>query len=207
MNHPHGKAFWALAVGALFIGALACDVHWHEPSAKATAAAEPSSRANSAAPPASAPATVLWDRTDRGIKLHYPADWRPRKNPDYELMLLPPGESKLDRRITVDIPDLPPHLPFMIQMSRIEHDYVQDLRKQHPDLKVQQSVAGGVADSNSKLVHSVWRQNGVTWHDTVLLIIHASGVYIVDAQSGEPQLAGTTAAFDTVRGSIQWSRR
>lgn len=154
----------------------------------------------------SAPSSVLWDNSPKGIKLHYPADWQSRKNPDYELMLLPPGASKDDRRITVDIPDLPPHLPFMIQMGRVEHDYVQDLKKDHPDLQVQDSVRANVPESNAKLIRSFWHQNGTTYHDTVLLIIHASAVYILDAQSKESDLPPTRAAFDAIRGSIVWTK-
>lgn len=155
---------------------------------------------------ASAPSSVLWDNSPKGIKLRYPADWQPRKNPDYELMLLPPGASKDDRRITVDIPDLPPHLPFMIQMGRVEHDYVQDLKKDHPDLQVQDSVGANVPDSNAKLIRSYWHQNGTTYHDTVLLIIHASAVYILDAQCDEADLNATRSAFDSIRGSIVWTK-
>lgn len=206
MTRRNRRKFGTLVAGALCLGGLAAGLHWYEQSAKATVHAGNVSSQNCAAPPASAPATVLWDKTDKGIKLRYPADWQARKNPDYELMLLPPGESNGDRRITVDIPDLPPHLPFMIQMSRVEHDYVQDLRKEHPDLKVQQSVGGGVSDSTSKLVRSIWHQNGMTYHDTVLLIIHASAVYILDAQTNEAQLEPTRAAFDSIRGSIVWTR-
>lgn len=204
MNKP--RTLGALVVGALFVGSLIADLHWHERAAKAATHGQVLSAANRAAPPASAPASVLWDKTSKGIKLHYPADWHPKSNPEYELMLLPPGESKGDQRITVDIPDLPPHLPFMIQMSRVEHDYVQDLRKEHPDLKVQQSVGGGVADSTSKLLHSVWHQNGTTYHDRVVLIIHASAVYIVDAQTPETQLDPTVNAFNSIRGSIVWTK-
>jgi len=154
----------------------------------------------------SAPSSVLWDKSAKGIKLRYPADWQSRKNPDYELMLLPPGASKDDRHITVDIPDLPPHLPFMIQMGRVEHDYLQDLKKDHPDLQVQDSVGANIPESNSKLVRSYWHQNGTTYHDTVLLIIHASAVYIIDAQSQEADLPATRAAFDAIRGTIVWTK-
>ena len=115
--------------------------------------------------PTTAPSSVLWDKSAKGIKLKYPADWQPKKNPDYELMLLPAGASKDDRRITVDIPDLPPHLPFMIQMGRVEHDYVQDLKKDHPDLQVQDSVAVKMPESTAKLVRSQWHQNGTVYHD------------------------------------------
>jgi hypothetical protein len=195
-----------LGLGGLS-AALAAGCHWHD-SARSPA---PESRpAEAAAEPAagstSAPSLVLWDKSAKGIKLKYPADWQPKKNPDYELMLLPAGASKDDRRITVDIPDLPPHLPFMIQMGRVEHDYVQDLKKDHPDLQVQDSVVVKMPESTAKLVRSQWRQNGTVYHDVALLIIHASAVFIVDAQAGEADLSSTRSAFDSMTGSIIWTK-
>ena len=38
--------------------------------------------------------------------------------------LLPAGAQSDEPRITLDVPELPPHLPWMIQMNRIEHDYI-----------------------------------------------------------------------------------
>ena len=203
-THYRLRAF--LGLGGLS-AALAAGCHWHD-SARSSA---PESRAiEAAAEPAaastSAPSLVLWDKSAKGIKLKYPADWQPKKNPDYELMLLPAGASKDDRRITVDIPDLPPHLPFMIQMGRVEHDYIQDLKKDHPDLQVQDSVVVKLPESNAKLVRSQWRQNGTVYHDVALLVIHASAVFIVDAETGEADLPITRSAFDLMTGSIVWTK-
>ena len=196
-----------LALGGLS-AALAAGCHGHDgqrPPVPASHAVE--APAEPAAASTSAPSAVLWDRSAKGIKLKYPGDWQPKKNPDYELMLLPAGASKDDRRITVDIPDLPPHLPFMIQMSRVEHDYLQDLKKDHPDLHVQDSVVAKLPESTAKLVRSQWHQNGTVYHDVALLIIHASAVFIMDAQSSDADLAATRPAFDSMRESIVWTRR
>lgn len=204
MHKRKRTALASVGMALLSCTGVAAGLLWHR-----EAAARPSmssSAAQRAAPATSAPALVLWDNSAKGIKLKYPSDWQARKSPDYELMLLPPGASKDDRRITVDIPDLPPHLPFMIQMGRIEHDYVQDLKKDHPDLQVQDSVGASVPESNAKLVRSHWHQNGTIYHDTVLLIIHASAVYILDAQSKEADLPPTRTAFDAIRGSIVWTK-
>ena len=140
------------------------------------------------------------------MRLKYPSDWRAKKNPDYELMLLPPASNSDDRRITMDIPDLPPHLPWMIQMNRIEHDYLQDLRKKHPDLKEESAVDAHVSNSKSRLVRSSWHQNGKAYADVALLIIHSDGVYILDAQTDAEQLQPTRAAFDLIESSLQWTK-
>lgn len=204
MNKRKRTALATSGMAVLSCTALAGGLFLHREAAARQNLSVPAPQPNVSA--TSAPAYVLWDKSAKGIKLKYPADWQARNNPDYELMLLPPGASKDDRRITVDIPDLPPHLPFMIQMGRVEHDYVQDLKKDHPDLQVQDSAGASVPDSNAKLVRSLWHQNGTTYHDTVLLIIHASAVYILDAQSKESDLPPTRSAFDAIRGSIVWTK-
>jgi hypothetical protein len=156
--------------------------------------------------PTSAPTAVEWDKSAKGVKIKYPGDWKPKTNPDYELMLIHSGTKKEDR-ITVDIPDLPPHLPFMIRMSRIEHDYVEDLKKEHPDLQQKRVSDVSLPDAQARLVESTWHANKQTYDDVVLLVIHASSVYIFDAQADDTDLTATRAAFDSIKASIQWTKR
>ncbi|HSU66095.1 MAG TPA: hypothetical protein VLJ39_04455 [Tepidisphaeraceae bacterium] len=140
------------------------------------------------------------------MKLQYPSDWHPNKHPEYELMLLPAGATNNDRRVTVDIPDLPPHLPFMIQMKRVEHDYLEDLKKEHPDLQTKEDADAKLPECTAKLVRSVWHQGKQQYDDVALLMIHASSVYILDARTDEDHLAPTRAAFDSIRESIVWTK-
>jgi len=154
--------------------------------------------------PASRTALVEWEDSAKGVRLSYPSTWKRVKNPDYELTLLPQGATSEDRRITMDIPELPPHLPWMIQMSRVEHDYLDDLKKQHSDLKVQESKDGKVPNSTSRIVASVWHEGKTPHEDIVLLMIHASAVYILDAQTDDPHLADTRGVFDSIESSLRW---
>lgn len=196
----------ALGLGTLSVCALVWCCHWYERPALAQTDPIPLDSV-ATSQPASGPASVIWDDRSKGVKLRYPADWRPRKNPDYELMLLPAGTSQSGRRITLDVPDLPPHLPFMIQMKRIEHDYLEDLKKEHPDLHVEESREIKLPDAIAKLVRSSWRRDKVAYDDVALLMIHASAVYILDAQTDDPKLATTRAAFDSIESSIEWMKK
>ncbi|HEY2587578.1 MAG TPA: hypothetical protein VGI81_17665 [Tepidisphaeraceae bacterium] len=201
---------FGLASGVLAIAALAFGCHWHdETAARPERTTEPSAASGPAEPaaaPTSGPTPVQWSDANKNVTLRYPGDWKAMKNPDYELMIVPAGAAGDDRRITMDVPDLPPHLPFMIQMSRVEHDYVQDLKKEHPDLQVKDSADAKVPESTARLIRSVWHQNGAAWDDVVLLMIHASGVYILDARTPDAQLAPTRAVFDSIRGSLVWTK-
>lgn len=154
--------------------------------------------------PSAAPGSTSWEK--KGVKLRYPGDWRPKNDPDYELTLIPAGASGEKRRITLDVPDLPPHFAWMIQMGRVEHDYLADLKKEHPDLKVIEAADAKIPDSAARLVRSTWNEGKRTYDDVVLLMIHASSVYILDAQTDGPHLAETRAAFDSIRSSLKWTK-
>lgn len=120
-------------------------------------------------------------------------------------MLVPAGATTDEPQITLDVPDLPPHMPWMIQMSRIEHDYLADLKKSHPDLKLQDATDAHVPGATARLVRSNWHQDKTEHDDVVLLMIHASAVYILDARTDAPHLPSTRAAFDSIDASIKWT--
>ena len=120
-------------------------------------------------------------------------------------MLVPIGATTDEPQITLDVPDLPPHMPWMIQMSRIEHDYLADLKKSHPDLKLQDATDAHVPGATARLVRCNWRQDKAEHDDVVLLMIHASAVYILDARTDAQHLPSTRAAFDSIDASIRWT--
>jgi hypothetical protein len=191
-----------MAIGLL----AACQTH-HDPVKADPASASIDSSA-AVAIAETKPSSHVWEA--KGAKVTCPAGWQEKKDPDFELFLSPPGETQpaasAEVRITFDVPDLPPHLPFMIQMSRVEHDYEADLKKAHPDLKLDEATDIKIPNTTARLLHSSWQQNGQTHEDMALLMIHASGVYILDAQAGEKQLAATKAAFESMRESLQFTK-
>jgi len=193
--------------GAGLVVLAACQTRRESPPPETSTKTE---SVHPAAPVANAaesrPASHVWEA--RGVRVTVPAGWQEKKNPDYELYLVPvggaPSSSDDDARITFDVPDLPPHLPWMLQMSRIEHDYEADLKKTHPDLKVDAAGDSKVPDAIARLVKSSWHQNGVRHEDVALLMVHANGVYILGMRAGERRSAEVNAAFEGVRGSMQW---
>lgn len=180
--------------------------HGHDESTTSAAIPQHPSEAveTGTAAPASRTELVEWENSAKGVRLSYPSTWKRVKNPDYELTLRPEGATNDDRRITMDIPDLPPHLPWMIQMSRVEHDYLDDLKKQHSDLSVAETKDGKIPNATSRLVVSLWHQGKTQHDDVVLLMIHASAVYILDAQTDEEHLPQTRQVFDSIESSLKW---
>ena len=163
-------------------------------------------RVGLASAPTSRPSDQKYENRPKGIRLTYPGDWHAVKDPDYELMILPNGAANDPRHISLDVPDLPPHFPFMLQMDRIAHDYVQDLRKKHPDLKVAGESDEKLPGCVARLVHTQWHQEKQAFDDVVLVIIHANSVYLLNLQSDAPHLPATRATFDSVENSIRWTQ-
>ena len=161
--------------------------------------------ASSAPAPTSAPSSVTWEK--KGVKLSYPTSWHPKQSPDFELMLLPAGSTTGERTITFDIPDLPPHLPFMIQMAQVQKEYLADLKKAHPDLHLDEASDANIPASTARLVRSTWHHDKQAFHDVALLIVHSSGVYILDAQGDDAHQTDTREAFDSIRASLKWVKQ
>ena len=179
----------------------------HTTPAPATRSSQAADHALASRPSAATePAPGTWENAAKGIRFSYPLSWQPRKNPDYELMLIPAAGAGDDPRITIDIPDLPPHLPWMIQMSRIEHDYLADLKKSHPDLKVEDASDTKIPEATARLVRSTWHQDKVAHEDVVLFMIHANAVYILDARADTQHLPAARSAFDSIEASIHWTK-
>jgi hypothetical protein len=192
----------------LAIRAAACQPRTeHASPGPATRSSQAADHALASRPSAtSQPAPGTWENAAKGIRVSYPLSWQPRKNPDYELMLIQAGGAGEDPRITIDIPDLPPHLPWMIQMSRIEHDYLADLKKSHPDLKLEETTDAKVPNATARLVRSTWHEDRIMHEDVVLFMIHANAVYILDARADAQHLSAARSAFDSIEASIHWTK-
>lgn len=108
--------------------------------------------------------------------------------------------------ITFDVPNLPPHLPWMISLNKIEHGYVDDLRKSHPDLKIESAADHPVAGAKARLVRLTWAEGKATHTHLGLLMMHSNGVYLLSADADAPRLPATRQAFDRISSSIQWAK-
>ena len=153
-----------------------------------------------------------FDRPDLGIRLTWPDGWARRKSEDYELLLVPSpahGSAKPDSTsISLDVPDLPPHIPNMIPIGQVRKGYLDDLRKAVGALHVEDLSPPSVGGATARFVRCTWTdKQGRATQETALLMVHADHVYILRGRSpadGEP---AARAGFDAIVKSIQWKKK
>jgi hypothetical protein len=140
-----------------------------------------------------------------GIQVTWPGGWSQQQSKDYDLLLIPDGSSDpSDKWISLDIPELPMHIPGMIPIGPVENGYLDDLRKQFGKIDVKELSPPAIPDSKRRLVRATWQANGMTIEQTALLLVHDDHVYILRAYSDAKNEDSVRPTFDAVANSIQW---
>ena len=172
-------------------------------TAPSTQPSPPASRPVTA--PAAQQADIVFQHKS-GIRLQYPGDWKAQPSSDYVLVLAPAAEASAKQRIRLDVPDLPPHFPGMIKLGLVQNGYIDDLRKGHPDLKIEESTDRDVSGASARLVRSSFGQNGQRYEDVALMMIHADRVYILSMISDADRASATRQVFDRIAASVRWTK-
>src|SRR5207248_6916995 len=121
-----------------------------------------------------------------GIAFCWRAGWHQEPNDSYELQLMPHTKpAPKDVELSLDVPDLPPHLPGMIPLGMVKNGYVRDLKEKVGALNVALDREEKVHDAKAHRVRSEWTQNGVKWSETGLLMVHDDHVYIIRGTSDQ----------------------
>ena len=158
-----------------------------------------------AAPPPTAPAEQTFENKGAGIRLHYSSDWVAKGSKD-DVMLLVPRDGAAGRSITLDLPKIPMHLPGAMTLPLIQNGFVDDQRKHHPGLKVEEARDETIAKSKAKFVRSTWKESGKGFVDATLLIVHDERVYILSLDSDEQGYQPARGEFDKIADSIEWAK-
>ena len=159
-------------------------------------------------PAADAPATkpTLFARPKLGIQLAYPAGWEARPNKDYELFLKPAKAGDAgDTLISLDVPELPFHVPGMIPIGSVRSGYLDDLKKQVGPVTTEDLPAPNVGATAARMVRSRWKtSSGEGVEETALLMVHGDHVYLLRERATDGHADPTRAAFDEMVRSVRW---
>lgn len=216
------RSGWIIAITSVALSLLlSCRVGQTAP-AKTVApspvpTAAPSTRTAS---PATAPsdATKDFESHDGHFRISYSAAWHAQAGTtsstgDYQgkkvqdttvLTLLPSGAKNSDRSIGVDLPELPPHIPGLIPLGMVTSGYISDLRKQHPDLKVEESQSTTIPDARAHRVRLTWKEKDRGCFDMAVLIVHKDQILIFSADGDGDGYDEIRKVFDPIISSIKW---
>jgi hypothetical protein len=167
--------------------------------------------------PATAPATVpatapgQFCSVKYGFSMQPPAGWSQIKGAaDEPISLVPQSQAgakdlSLVPSLKMAVPDLPPHIPGMIPLGSVADGYVDDLRKQYPDLKVDERVVVSIPSASARRIVSSYHRDGTAWRDIVLCIVHKDRVFLLSADCPAGDYPATRAAFDLMATSLKWN--
>jgi hypothetical protein len=194
------RRWWMGVSGVVAIAVavpLGCAARQHR---RATAVTWPPATA-----PLAAPATVF-ARPDLGVELTQPGGWVKRPSQDYVLVLQPASASGSGApEISLDVPDLPFHIPGMIPIGSVRGGYLDDLRKQVGQMTVEDLPTPDVGGATARMVRSTWHPAAdQAVRETALLIVHGDRVYILRGRADDAHEQPTRAAFDEIVRSIKW---
>jgi hypothetical protein len=156
------------------------------------------------APAAAPPATFNKD----GVKFSYPSNWStaPAKTAVLDVAA-PPAVCRGSASLSLDVPSLPPFVPFFISAERVEDGYVKDLRKgEIPNATVDQSVAVTVSGCHGRCVKCSGLVKGAPAVDVAVILVHARRVYILSCDSDAAGYAQARAALDLAVRSLTWTK-
>jgi hypothetical protein len=193
MKLPQNDPKLVSAVVGTCIGVLGTLALAAAPAVPATPATAPT------APPATAPASRGFKDPAGLIHIEYGADWQVHPDPDYVLSLLFGVQT-----FTLDIPDLPPHIPDMIPLGLVVNGYIDDLKKAHPGVKTDEETPPKIAKARARQLHSSWTEKNVPTAEIATLIVHGDHVFILRIVAPADELASARNSYDGIVDSLRW---
>lgn len=164
----------------------------------------PTTRSQTA--PSAAETGVAYADPSKRVALRYPAGWAERPVPDFVLNLVPRDDPSAGASVSLDVPDLPLRVPFLLRgnFNRIVSEYLNDLKKAHPDLRAEEQTSPPLPDTLTRRVRSTWQVGGRQYNQVGLVMVHGDGVYILRATGPADTFSETLRAFDAVVASLRW---
>lgn len=152
------------------------------------------------------PAVVRFADAKTGLTLDHPADWTRHQSANFVLLLAPPGLDRSEASLSVDVPELPPHIPGLIPIGLVKNGYVDDLKKAHPGIVVSEAIETRIDGAAGRRVESTYQDGGRTRTEVALLMVRGDHVVILRGQHGEATRATVRGVFEAVAESIRWKR-
>jgi hypothetical protein len=133
----------------------------------------------------------------------YPADWQAINGP--EVLDIQQGNFA-HRLLTVDVPFIPPHLPGMITLARIEKGFWDDLRKRMASVQIISSGPQTMLESQARRLRATATQGGVPMSIDAVVAMRKERVYILSSETDTAGAADGDAALEMILASWKWTQ-
>ena len=138
------------------------------------------------------------------VEFEYPASWHPEKDVTV-VTLVPDGQKKgQPTAVAVDMPDLPPHIPFLIPIGLVDAGFVNSLKSRYQDGTIDENVEKSFPDSAAREVKASGKMDDQEVKVLAMLIVHGDHVYLIESVSDLAHLPATQAAYDAIVASWKW---
>jgi hypothetical protein len=206
---------FAISIGGLALASGCGQKQVAHPDEGAHAPSLPSTTAPTQPPPPAQTATNAKPAADHapsaqpfsgpGVQLSYGGDWHATDHAEYALVIVPEGAGKSsDVSVTVEVPDLPPHIPGMIPLGRVVKGSIDDIKKEHADAHVEAPTTTKVAGTNARRVVTTWSADGKELAEDAVLTVHGDHVYIFRANADQPNRDRASHELDQLLESVRW---
>lgn len=136
-----------------------------------------------------------------GVRVSWPGWWERMESKDYVLLL----RSAWGAGISLDVPELPAHVPGLIPLGMVVNGYLDDLKKQvggKVDVRDEAPPAGALG-GKVRMVRSEWGRSGGQ-QETAVIVVHGDQVYILRGRSDVGHERETREAMEEIVGSWRW---
>lgn len=161
------------------------------------AAAPPKPHATAANGHAQNAKTKTFTDSPAGISFDYPANWSKGNDKTAVFKADSPDHAA---SLSLNVPNLPFHLPGMITSSEVADGYIKDMKKRLGGAKVEQNEKVSIPKGSARRVKITGSKSGKASTDRAVLIVHADKVYIL---SSDASGSGDKPAADALNGAVR----
>jgi hypothetical protein len=138
--------------------------------------------------------------------LRYPSEWSSKRTQEHTLLLEREPTAGAER-ITVDVPQIPPHLPGMMTMKLVVKGYLDDLKERLDDFTVVERQDDRLASAAAQRLVATGRDRAGERRTIVALVaIRKEQVYILQADATPEGVRIARDAMTSIAESWDWTR-
>lgn len=137
-----------------------------------------------------------------GVRLKLPQGWSQQPS-DADSLILLVRDVGPEARISLDIPELPPHIPGWIPLGMVRDGYLNYVKKIKTDVRVVEDRPMQMPGAKSRFLKLLTMSG--SGQEITALVVRGDRVYILRGW-GEADDTALREAFDEIAASLRWGR-